>query len=120
MKRAYCIAAFIVLLTAVSAPAQEKVSRPGQYSGYSKKIFDGWARSSQYVTVRDATKIAVDIYRPALHGQVSTERYSVVFVRTQYRRAITDGNGNVICRFHSVAASSDSAKLYIWKATGKP
>jgi len=95
MRKAICFAVFIALLATIAAPAQEKVSKPGQYSGYAKEIYDGWARSSQYVTVRDGTKIAVDLYRPTLHGQVSTERYPVLWIQTQYRRSFSDKNGKV-------------------------
>ncbi len=63
------------------------VSQPGVYSGYSQAIYDGWVRSSQYVTVRDGTNIAIDIYRPTLKGVVATTRYPVIFQQTQYRRA---------------------------------
>ena len=43
---------------------EESISKPGQYQGYSEAVFDGWQRTSQYVTMRDGTKIAVDILRP--------------------------------------------------------
>ena len=42
-----------------------KVSELGIYSGYSQQLFTGAVRTSSYVTVRDGTKLAMDLYRPA-------------------------------------------------------
>src|SRR5437868_2972279 len=43
----------------------EKVSKPGEYKGYSKSIYkNGYQLSSEYVAVSDGTKLAVDLYRP--------------------------------------------------------
>ena len=50
------------------ASTQENVSEPGVYTGYSKPSYTEWVRSSEYVAVRDGTKLAVDIYRPAVGG----------------------------------------------------
>ena len=55
-------------LTSV-AHAEELVSAPGKYSGYSPVLYDGYKLFSQYVTVRDGTKLAVDIFRPTLNGR---------------------------------------------------
>ena len=41
---------------------KHRISEPGRYEGYSEAIYDGWQRNSVYVTVRDGTKIAMDIY----------------------------------------------------------
>ena len=43
------------------ALAEEMVSKPGVYSGYSPVLYDGYKIFSQYVPVRDGTKLAVDI-----------------------------------------------------------
>ena len=67
--------------------AQEKVSKPGVYSGYSEQIYDGWQRSSVYVPVADGTKLAVDIYRPTKGGVLETKALPVIFQFTGYRRA---------------------------------
>jgi predicted acyl esterase len=69
---------------------QERVSRPGQYEGYSKATFDGWQRTSQYVTVRDGTRIAIDILRPTKGGTLHQEPLPVVW---EHRRSsyVTEG-----------------------------
>ena len=90
MRRALGIGIiFLLLVTFVVIPcsAEPKVSKPGVYAGYSQEIYDGWKRFSQYVTVRDGTKIAIDIYRPTLNGQVVTAPLPVLYQFTPYRRA---------------------------------
>ena len=46
------------LLCALPAAAQ-KVSRPGEYSGYAQAAYDGHQRTSFYVPMRDGTRLAV-------------------------------------------------------------
>ena len=43
------------------------------------------ARSSFYLPVRDGTRLAVNVYRPAVRGVPSDARYPVVFAFTPYR-----------------------------------
>ena len=89
----------ILLLGCVSlAVGQTKVSKPGIYSGYTKQVADGSQRFSQYVTVRDGTKLAVDFYRPTLKGALVTTSFPVIWQFTPYRRALYDDKGNVISR----------------------
>jgi uncharacterized protein len=45
----------------------EKVSRPGEYRGYSQEFYPQIMRSSRYILIR-GINIAVDIYRPSLDG----------------------------------------------------
>nr|WP_315381216.1 CocE/NonD family hydrolase [uncultured Sphingomonas sp.] len=42
-------------------------------------------RSSFYLPVRDGTRLAVNLYRPAVHGIARDGRYPVVFAFTPYR-----------------------------------
>ena len=53
---------------------EEKISIPGKYAGCSGEIYKEWVRTSEYVTVRDGTKLAVDIYRPAKDGKPAASR----------------------------------------------
>lgn len=69
--------------------ATERISSPGKYAGYSEARFDGYQQTSQYVAVRDGTKLAVDIIRPALHGRVTEEKLPVLWMHTPYNRRIT-------------------------------
>lgn len=72
---------------------EEKISSFGKYKGFSPEIFDSWVRSSQYITMRDGTRIAVDIIRPAVEGKPVEEPLPVVWTHTRYRRAFLGKNG---------------------------
>ncbi|WP_346783052.1 CocE/NonD family hydrolase [Aurantiacibacter flavus] len=52
-------------------------------------------RESVYVPVRDGTRLAVNIYRPANEDQVAEESLPVIFVFTPYRARYYDGEGQV-------------------------
>ena len=69
-----------------------RVSTPGRYEGYSPIRFDGHQLTSQYVTVRDGTRLAIDIFRPTLEGVVASEKLPVLWMHTPYnRRTYRDG-----------------------------
>jgi predicted acyl esterase len=63
------------------------VSKPGEYSGLGEQIYNGYQLSSEYVEVRDDTKLAMDLYRPKdKNGQVVSDRLPVLFMHTPYNR----------------------------------
>lgn len=67
--------------------ASGRISRPGEYRGYSSEIYDGWIRHSRHITVRDGTRIALDYYLPALDGQPASEPLPVIWTHHRYQRA---------------------------------
>lgn len=67
-----------------------KVSRFNEYRGWSEPVYDGWARSSRYVPMRDGTRLAVDVFRPTRNGQVAEERLPVVWTHHRYQRAVVE------------------------------
>ena len=67
------------------------MSRPGEYRGYASADFDGHDLSSRYVPMRDGTRLAVDIFRPAKAGQVAPGKFPVVWMHTPYNRRNTQG-----------------------------
>ncbi len=69
------------------ASSAEKISRFGEYRGYSAATYETSVRTSRYLTMRDGVRLAADIIRPALKGQVAEERLPVIFIHTRYRRA---------------------------------
>jgi len=102
MKRNFFLTHRLVLVLALSggllisnqfnAQQEERVSRFGIYRGYSQPIYDGWVRTSQYITVRDGTKLAVDILRPTKNGQVASEPLPVLWTHSRYHRtSIVEG-----------------------------
>lgn len=87
---------FLVALVACSwATAQPRVSEPGRYEGYSQARFDGWTRTSQYVAVRDGTRIAIDIFRPTHHGALHDAPLPVVWEHRRYQRASIGPDGRI-------------------------
>jgi putative CocE/NonD family hydrolase len=57
------------------------------YTGYSQVRFNTWSRTSQYVTVRDGVRLAVDVLRPAVDGVPVEEPLPVVWIHTRLHRA---------------------------------
>ncbi len=91
-----CVVLVVPLSFPASAQEAERVSRPGEYRGYSEEIYDEWVRESQYVEVRDGTKLAVDIYRPAVDGVAVEDPLPVLWTHHRYHRANVDESGRVI------------------------
>jgi putative CocE/NonD family hydrolase len=54
------------------------------------------ARESLYVPVRDGTRLAVNVYRPAVDGAPVAERSPVVFAFTPYRARYRSDDGKVV------------------------
>jgi putative CocE/NonD family hydrolase len=77
------------------AQATEKISRFGEYKGYSPEVYDSWVRTSRYLTMRDNVRLAADIIRPAVKGIVEEKPLPAIFIHTRYRRA-SIRNGKVI------------------------
>src|SRR5260370_36491659 len=71
-----------------------RMSRFGEYSGYSEAVYDAWVRTSQYISVRDGTRLAVDVYRPTRGGVVESKPLPVVWRAKRYFRATVDREGN--------------------------
>lgn len=63
---------------------KEKISKPGEYQGYSEAKYDAWKRYSEYVVMRDGVRLAVDYYRPMENGNVVEEPLPVVWLFTPY------------------------------------
>jgi putative CocE/NonD family hydrolase len=76
---------------ALGGAAATRISRPGEYRGFSPVLYDGWRLSSTYVTVRDGTRIAIDVIRPTAGGQIVDKRLPVVWMNTPYNRRPRNG-----------------------------
>lgn len=85
----------VLLSGATLRLASGRISTLGRYEGYSEAGFDGWVRTSQYVAVRDGTRIAIDIFRPTQQGVLHTESLPVIWEHRRYQRAFIDENGAV-------------------------
>ncbi len=83
----------------LNAATEKRVSEPGRYEGYAQPRYDGWARTSQYVTVRDGTRIAVDLFRPTNKGVLHTTALPVIWEYRRYQRAFAAPDGKVRSQF---------------------
>lgn len=93
MRKSVLSAAFAVAVWTAgtaAAPGQQagEVSRPGEYGGLTAPVYDDWVRTSRYVEVRDGTRLAVDVLRPAVAGEPVEEPLPVVWAFHRYQRAM--------------------------------
>jgi putative CocE/NonD family hydrolase len=72
---------------AASSTGTRKISTFGQYEGYSKEIYSGWKRLSQYIPVRDGTLLAADIYRPTKNDRIEDKPLPLIWTHERYHRA---------------------------------
>lgn len=97
---------------ASSPPQGDHVSSKSAYdSRHSEALHSGWARSSQYVAVRDGTRLAVDIYRPAVNGRAVDKPYPVVWMFTPYRRAFSGKGGKLVLAVQSPGSFANILNL---------
>ncbi len=105
MAKAITVTLVIVVAIVVAAfyffhnmqPGIEKVSRFGEYRGYSGEIYDGYVRRSDYLSLSDGTKLAYDLLLPAKDDIAVKNPLPVLFSYTTYLRAynIKDCNRNI-------------------------
>lgn len=88
-------AAALLLLGSAPPPAPQETEF-GRYSGYTPARYRERVRSSIYVAVRDGTRLAVDVYRPAAGGRPVGGRFPVVWTFTPYNRATRGAGGAIV------------------------
>jgi hypothetical protein len=81
----------LVLLSSCMVPAstntpERRLSKPGEYEGYSQPLYSERTSSSQYITMRDGTKLAALIVRPAQDGKTVTTPLPVIWTHNRYHR----------------------------------
>lgn len=86
---------FYSLVTASQAHGGPRISELGRYQGYSEAVFDGWVRTSQYVAVRDGTRIAIDIFRPTKKGVLHEDSLPVIWEHRRYHRTSVNPDGTI-------------------------
>jgi putative CocE/NonD family hydrolase len=104
-----------------------RVSKPGIYSGYTEAIYaDEYALSSQYIEMRDGTKLAIDICRPKdkTTGKVIETPLPVLWMHTPYNRRYNSkdkvkmtvecyaGTASRLVKYGYVVATVDFRGLY--------
>jgi putative CocE/NonD family hydrolase len=78
---------------------QKVVSEFGKYWGYTQKLYDGYKRVSDFLTLSDGTRLAYDVYLPTQKGIPASQPLPVLFKYTPYGRTWTifdeQGHNNV-------------------------
>lgn len=116
-------ACVLAILTALGplARGEDRVSGPGEYSGYSQPVYDGWRLTSVYVPMRDGTKLAIDIIRPTRGGAVVEDRLPVLWMHSPYNRRPKGGKSQAetypggplgLVKYGYVVAVADFRGLY--------
>ena len=62
------------------------LSGPGKYEGYSQPLYNARSSTSQYITMRDGTKLAALILRPAQNGEPVSTPLPVIWTHDRYHR----------------------------------
>ena len=102
-KKARIICSALILIISLTCllveqgrSEEEKVSKPGLHTGYSRSITEEWVRISRYVPVRDGTKLAVDIFRPTQDGEPVSQPLPLIWTHNRYHRARFTEEGKLV------------------------
>ena len=93
------------------------ISEFGRYRGYSEETYDGWKRSSDYLTFSDGTRLAYDLFLPTNDGVPADEPLPTLFKYTPYNRAWTvfDKDGNaVLCELFTAWYCKPMLRFRAW------
>jgi predicted acyl esterase len=80
----------LATIATASVAAEPKVSSPGKYSGFTSARYDGHELTSRYVTARDGTRLAIDVFLPTQGGKAADVKLPVVWMHTPYNRRTTN------------------------------
>jgi len=78
-----------MLTVACSLPAKPTAA------GAVDAVYTDYVRSSFYVEARDGTRLAMNVYRPAVDGRAVEDRLPVVFAFTPYRARFYTSDGGI-------------------------
>jgi putative CocE/NonD family hydrolase len=91
----------------------ERVSRFGEYRGYSREVYDGYVRRSDYLTLSDGMRLAYDLLLPAKGDVVVVKPMPVLFSLTPYLRSYNMiKEGRVID--NEIVPLNPMKKVFIW------
>jgi putative CocE/NonD family hydrolase len=95
------VVVIVVVIGLFKKPAvnNEKISRFGEYQGYSEVTYDGAQRMSDFLVLPDGTRLAYDLFLPETAGVPAGKPLPTLFKYTPYGRAWTvfdkDGKNNL-------------------------
>jgi len=83
------VAAMVLFFLYQRQAESEKLSRFGEYRGYSKAAYDGNERRSEYLKLSNGTRLAYDLILPTKNGVSADKPLPVLFKYTPYLRTFT-------------------------------
>jgi len=92
----------LIILFVVFRPKQEpqgKVSEFGRYHGHTTEEYDGYKRTSEYLTMDDGTLLAYDLFLPTLDGVAADGPFPALFKYTPYGRAWSTFDEHGYCNY---------------------
>lgn len=128
MAVAALLALATVLAVAVAGPfsarstaGSARMSRLGEYRGYTEPVWDGYERRSAYLGLADGTRLAYDLLLPVRKGVQAAEPLPVLFTLTPYARALRVVRDGRVSDAEFLPLSR-IARLFLWlqaKFTGR-
>jgi putative CocE/NonD family hydrolase len=91
LSRNLNIAILLCLVCAIPKHSYAVQSDPEARAAYTEHT-----RDSLYVAMRDKTRLAVNIYRPATHGRAVATPLPVIFAFTPYRARYREADGSIV------------------------
>ena len=79
----FCIFSFFII--GCSNGEAERISSHLKYSGYSSPQYNSFKKESQYITVKDGTKLGTDIFLPTNGSK--DKKFPTIFIFTPYNRS---------------------------------
>lgn len=107
--------------TGITCPASisdSAASTFGCFSGMAREQFQEFKRESMYVPMRDGTRLAVDVYQPAIAGVAASGRFPVVVTYSRYWRATERADGSVKTELGVLPPGRNSGPIQ--RVTAKP
>jgi uncharacterized protein len=72
--------------TLPTSTPEGRLSQPGTYEGYSQLQYNERSSTSEYISMRDGTKLAALILRPAQDGKTVSTPLPVIWTHNRYHR----------------------------------
>lgn len=79
----------VLLVFGFTVHAQDdKRASFARYRGWSEAQYENWMRVSQYVTISNGKRLAMDLYRPSASGQMVDKPLPVIWSYKRWHRAV--------------------------------
>jgi putative CocE/NonD family hydrolase len=87
---------FVCILLGGGAMAVDQIQQDLSHRDSDQPGAGTFARGSQYIAMRDGTKIAIDVYRPSKNGRVLADPLPTILVVTPYHRRAGARGGRIL------------------------